>query len=59
MALLADLLDKYIFSGVPSNAAYDLIKTAWEKANHRSWEDLFLDAFQEALDEMRPRLGEC
>jgi len=57
MALLADLLDKYIFSGVPSNAVYDLIKVAWEKANHRSWEDLYLDAFQEALDEIRPRLA--
>jgi len=56
MALLIDLLDKYIFSGVPSNAAWDLIRSIWEKVNERSWEDLYLDAFEAALRDARPRL---
>jgi hypothetical protein len=56
MAPLIDQLDKYIFSGVPSNAAWDLIKIAWEKANQRGWEDLYLDAFGAALADARPHL---
>lgn len=55
--ILLDVLDKYIFSGVPSNAVWDLIKTTWERANRKSWEDLYLDAFQAALDEARPLLA--
>lgn len=57
MTLLTDLLDKYIFSGVPSNAVWDLIRGTWEKVNDRSWEDLYLDAFQVALEEERPHLA--
>jgi hypothetical protein len=57
MAFLINLLDNYIFSGVPSNAAWDLIKVAWEKASQKSWEELYLDAFQVAVDEVRPRLA--
>jgi formylglycine-generating enzyme required for sulfatase activity len=56
MALLIDLLDKYIFSGVPSNAAWDLIKAGWQKITERTWEDLYLDAFEQALKDERPRL---
>lgn len=56
MPRLLDLLDQYIFGGIPSNAVYDLIKISYEKANCRSWEDLFLDAFQTAVDEARPSL---
>jgi hypothetical protein len=57
MALLVDHLDNYIFSGVPSNAVWDLIKAAWQKASQKSWEDLYLDAFQAAVDEARSRLS--
>ncbi|MFZ2489706.1 MAG: NB-ARC domain-containing protein, partial [Anaerolineae bacterium] len=52
-----DLLDKYIFSGVPSNAVYDLLKAGWQKVNERAWEDLYLDAFEAALQDERPRLA--
>src|SRR5260370_25927862 len=56
MPLLSDLLDSAFFSGVPSNATYDIIKAAWKKATDRSWEDLYLDAFQAALNEEKPHL---
>ncbi|MGB8645285.1 MAG: hypothetical protein WCF84_08605 [Anaerolineae bacterium] len=52
-----DLFGTYMFSGVPSNAVYDLIKAAWQKATHKPWEDLYLDSFQAAADEMRPVLA--
>jgi hypothetical protein len=57
MALIVNLLDKYIFSGIPSNAAWDLIKIAWEKASQKSWEELYLDAFQAATEEAQLRLA--
>ena len=56
MALLADLLNKYIFSGVPSNAAWDLIKAAWGKAHNKSWEALYLESFKQAVNEAEPIL---
>jgi hypothetical protein len=57
MTTLLDMLDKHIFSGLPSKAAWELIKTAWEKANEKSWEELYYEAFQLALVEERPRLA--
>ncbi len=53
---LLSLFDKYIFSGVPSSAAWDLTKATWEKLNQRSWKELYLDAFESALVDERPRL---
>ena len=57
MLTVLGLLDKYIFGGIPSKATWDLLKGAWEKANARSWEDLYLDAFDAALAQERPRLA--
>lgn len=57
MTTLLDILDNYIFSGVPSNAAWDLIKFAWEKANEKGWEELYLEAFQLAISEEHSRLA--
>lgn len=57
MPLLKDLLNSQLFSGVPSNAVWDLIKVTWEKVTARSWEDLYLDAFEAALSSERPRLA--
>lgn len=57
MPILKDLLNGQIFSGVPSNAVWDLIKVTWEKVTARSWEDLYLDAFEAALVSERPRLA--
>jgi len=56
MSTLLDALNSYLFAGIPSNAVWDLIKVAWEKASRKSWEELYLDAFRSAVDEMRPNL---
>lgn len=57
MPLLKDLLNSQLFSGVPSNAVWDLIKVTWEKVTARGWEDLYLDAFEASLAADRPRLA--
>jgi major membrane immunogen (membrane-anchored lipoprotein) len=49
MISLVGLLDKYIFAGVPSNAAYDLLKAAWGKAHAKSWEASYVESFQQAV----------
>lgn len=56
MHTLLQLLD-YLFSGIPSNAVWDLIKLTWKKTHHREWEDLYLQAFRQALEAERPRLA--
>lgn len=57
MTTLLGLLDKYVLAPVLSQAARELMRTAWEKAHHRSWEGMYLDAFEAAVDEVRPRLA--
>jgi hypothetical protein len=57
MPTLLTLIGGLIFGGVPSNAVYDLLKTGWETATARSWESLYLDAFDAALASERPRLA--
>lgn len=54
---LFGIIDAYIFSGVPSNAVYDLIKKAWQKINHKTWEELYIEAFKATLNESRPYLS--
>ncbi|NEQ53604.1 MAG: hypothetical protein F6K11_26300, partial [Leptolyngbya sp. SIO3F4] len=54
MSKFLDVVSEYAFSGVPSNAVYDLIKKAWKSFTHKSWEELYLEAFQTALKELRP-----
>ncbi len=54
--LLVAVFDKYILSGVVSNAAWDLIKTLYTKITQQSWRDLYRRAFQEALDDLKPNL---
>ena len=51
MPKLFDLFDTYIFSGVPRTVAYDAIKFRYKAITRRSWEDLFLDAFDQAVKE--------
>lgn len=53
MSQMIDLLGNILFPGVPSNAAYDLIKVIWKKTTNKAWEDLYLDAFQEALNQSK------
>lgn len=57
MSILKDLLDSTFFSGVPSNAVWDLMKFGWSKVTEKSWEDLYLEAFQQALNDTRPLLS--
>jgi hypothetical protein len=57
MSLLTTLLDTYIFSGVPANATWDVIKLAWAKAQEKSWEDLYLASFQQTVSDLRPILA--
>jgi beta-glucosidase-like glycosyl hydrolase len=56
MPSFLDVVSGYAFSGVPSNAVYDLIKKAWQTITHKTWEELYLSAFQAALEESRPYL---
>ena len=57
MPRLIDLLDGHLLSGISGNLATDLVKSIWERATRRSWEDLFLDAFQQAIDQGGPWLA--
>jgi hypothetical protein len=50
MIQLLQILDKYIFTGVPSQLVIDLIKVVWEQSTKRTWEQLYFDAFNDALN---------
>lgn len=45
-----------IFSGVTGNTAYAIVSGIWHKITSKSQEDLYLDAFENALEEIRPGL---
>ncbi|MBI4491609.1 MAG: hypothetical protein HY690_02315 [Chloroflexi bacterium] len=57
MAQLADAVTSYLFGGIPSNAAWDLIKASWQQATRKSLGELLLDAFQVAVEDARPQLA--
>lgn len=57
MLTLLILLDKYITTGVLSNAAWDAIKAAWSELSKRSWEDIYFDAFEIAFNKLQPHLA--
>ncbi|HLO18821.1 MAG TPA: hypothetical protein VK206_28575, partial [Anaerolineales bacterium] len=57
MSSVLDAISSYMFSGVPSNAVYDLIKTAWRKTQQQSWEEIYLGAFKAAIGDLRPHLA--
>lgn len=54
MTSFLSILENHLFSGVPSNMVWDLIKLAWEKANRKTLEELFIDAFLSSVKIMRP-----
>ncbi len=56
MVTLLSALGVLIVNGVVSGAAWDLTKAAWARSQQRPWETLYLDAFAQAVDEMRPEL---
>ena len=43
-------------SGIPSNAIYDLSLKIWQNITNKTWEELYLDAFDKALKESKPYL---
>lgn len=45
-----------LFPGVITNAAWDAIKFAWDKVSDRSFEELYIESFSDALDEFKPHL---
>ena len=49
-------LDKYVLTGIPSNLATDLLKAVWKRWTHKDWEQLYLDAFERAVDVARTDL---
>lgn len=51
-----ETLGELVFSGVPSNAAYDLVKLGWTRFTKKSWEELFLDAFKRAFNSEKEQL---
>lgn len=57
MSSLISFLDSYIFAGIPSNFVWDLIKKAWEKANEKTWDDLYIDSFITAFEILRPNFS--
>jgi hypothetical protein len=56
MVSLLDLLNGNIFAGITGNFAWELVKKAWEKANDKSWEELYIESFKAAVKEDKPRL---
>jgi hypothetical protein len=56
MNTLLALLDSYIFSGITSSIAWEILKSGWQKANQKSWEYLYLESFSIAVQKMQIQL---
>jgi hypothetical protein len=57
MVSLLGVLNTYIFTGLTSNLAYDLVKSGWEEVTRKNWNELFFDAFQLAMHDLKPSLS--
>jgi len=51
-----ELIGASMFLGVLSNAAWELVKRAWERLTLKPLEELYIEAFQASVDAARPRL---
>ncbi len=51
-----ELLGGSVFLGVLSNAAWEVLKRAWETFSQKPLEELYVEAFQHVVDKARPRL---
>ena len=47
-----EALASLAFGGVVSGGTWDLVKAGWATLRQRSWEDLYLDAFTQAFNDM-------
>jgi hypothetical protein len=56
MMTLLVFLKNFIFPGVVGNTTYDIAKHFWSKAFSKGLEELYLDAFSEAVENQRPQL---
>ena len=54
---MLELLTQAIFTGVPTNAAYDLLKAGWRRWQKSPLEALYLKSFEHALEDMKPSLA--
>ncbi|NMC84433.1 MAG: hypothetical protein GYA58_04020 [Anaerolineaceae bacterium] len=51
-----NVIDSFLLSGVGSNIAHDIIKSAWEKISQKTWEEMYINSFRDAFNDMRPQL---
>lgn len=56
MEILITILGGYVFATY-GNALWDLTKAVWSKLTSKEWEELFLDAFEQTLEEESMRLS--
>ncbi|MCL4298990.1 MAG: hypothetical protein KJ077_24850 [Anaerolineae bacterium] len=52
-----ELLQNYFFTGVTGNTAYAILQKFWQKLFGKDLEDLYLDAFEQAVTNERLRLS--
>ena len=57
MAPFLGILEAYIFTGIIGNAAYDVVKSGWVAATNKTWEQLYINAFQAALKDQYENLA--
>ena len=50
-------LQNYFFTGVTGNTAYDILKNFWQQVFGKDLEEIYLDAFEQAVTNERPRLN--
>jgi hypothetical protein len=54
-SVVLDLINSAVFSGVPSNAVYDVLKTGYFKLKpQKSLDEMYLDAFKVAVEQSKP-----
>jgi len=54
MPTLLEIFD--LVNGVPSNAAWDMVKRSWKHVCGKEWEDLYIDSFRLAVNSEREYL---
>jgi hypothetical protein len=56
MSVLWELINTYLFTGVTGNTAYDALKIGLDTVLQKDWEELYLDAFQRAIEQEKQLL---
>ena len=50
------LLDAYVFGGIVGNASWAAVKRIWAEATGKTWDQLYFDAFPQAVEDSRDQL---